>query len=344
MRLFYVLLVAAITSFPTESLSAQTSRGSLAFTTGDQYAEVPVSPMENIGEGDFTFEVWMRGQEDQPARHPTLFSNRSASSGNSGVMLFMHDLWRDSRTKIISLQLNGYNHKYVDNGTFNAGLLTGECQHIAVTKVGGAVNLYVNGQLIGSEGTSVAGSTVASGLPLRIGADRITNQPFEGNLSQLRIWNVARTAEEILATKDLVLTGEEEGLLAYYEMNDGTGQTLTDKVGDFNGILGVATEQEGIDPVWSTEDCVAAPVSAVTPFAPGSVRAYPNPAHGVVTLEHNINEPLNYSFVNGSGQVIRRGLVTAGRTEISLDGLRRGFYILQLTNRTNIFTQKLVIE
>ena len=52
---------------------------------------------------------------------------------------------------------------------------------------------------------------------------------FEGNMMEVRLWTKALTTHEIAMTHLLRLTGYERELVAYYPMNEGKGETLTDK-------------------------------------------------------------------------------------------------------------------
>jgi hypothetical protein len=45
---------------------------------------------------------------------------------------------------------------------------------------------------------------------------------FEGELDEIRTWNYARSATEIMAYKDCHLTGSETGLVSYYDFNQGS--------------------------------------------------------------------------------------------------------------------------
>ena len=58
----------------------------------------------------------------------------------------------------------------------------------------------------------------------RIGFDR----PFNGSLDEVRIWSVARTNDEIKINRGVPLIGNELGLLAYYKLDEGSGQTASD--------------------------------------------------------------------------------------------------------------------
>lgn len=110
---------------------------------------------------------------------------------------------------------------------------------MAVTFDGNDYTLYVNGELVHND-TSAAGKTPDS-QPVRwIG--RVDNS-FQGNIDEVRLWNVARTQAEIQAAMNTALTGSESGLLAYYNFDE-TGTSLTDITGSgYDGTL------HG-DPVW----------------------------------------------------------------------------------------------
>ncbi len=58
--------------------------------------------------------------------------------------------------------------------------------------------------------------------------------PF-GKVAELRIWSVALTEEEIEVNSKTLLSGNEPGLLAYYPMNEASGNTVSDKTGKGHG-------------------------------------------------------------------------------------------------------------
>lgn len=51
---------------------------------------------------------------------------------------------------------------------------------------------------------------------------------FGGMLDEVRIWNTVRTQAEIQSAMYSKLAGNESGLVAYYQMSDGSGTSLTD--------------------------------------------------------------------------------------------------------------------
>jgi hypothetical protein len=120
---------------------------------------------------------------------------------------------------------------FLDNGRLAAGhgadgftnivdptvLTPGTWYHVAVTydAASGIMNLYKNGVLVGSAPASAYTETF-----LNIGNFANANF-FEGNIDEVRIWSVARTAAEIAANVNCPLSGSEAGLIAYYNFNEG---------------------------------------------------------------------------------------------------------------------------
>ena len=65
--------------------------------------------------------------------------------------------------------------------------------------------------------------------PLFYNAPLVFGKGFNGSMLEARVWSKALTGEEIAATHLRRLTGYERGLTAYYPMNEGRGETCTDK-------------------------------------------------------------------------------------------------------------------
>ena len=60
---------------------------------------------------------------------------------------------------------------------------------------------------------------------------------FDGRISDVRFWNVARTANEIKRDKDKILTGTEPGLVGYWRLDEASGDALDSTENQNNGIL-----------------------------------------------------------------------------------------------------------
>lgn len=74
---------------------------------------------------------------------------------------------------------------------------------------------------------------------------------FHGQMTELRIWGVARSEAEIAANQRRVLSGDEPGLLAYWPTDEGTGTTILDRTGrGLHGTLHGTTWQQVTDLVY----------------------------------------------------------------------------------------------
>jgi hypothetical protein len=90
--------------------------------------------------------------------------------------------------------------------------------HLAVTYDQSQTVWYWNGAQLGNP-RAVSGVSVAD-ANFRIGS-RIDAEFFDGWIDELRIWNIARTADEIQETLNTALAGNEAGLVAYFDFTDG---------------------------------------------------------------------------------------------------------------------------
>ncbi len=105
---------------------------------------------------------------------------------------------------------------------------TGKWYHLAGTYDGGAISVFVNGVRINS--TRSSGQMYSDKSELFIGKgdpEFSFGEYLHGLLDEIRIWNVARSQKEIQATMNTPLTGKEEGLVAYWNFDDGTAKDLS---------------------------------------------------------------------------------------------------------------------
>ena len=118
----------------------------------------------------------------------------------------------------------------------------GEWIHIAVVHGEGLLRVYRNGVEVGSVPSGATTQPNTGALPiLHLGGiinNASRNWTFEGELDEVRFWNYPRSAEQINQDMFHALTGEEAGLMAYYAMSDGAGDTLTDdSLNNWTGAL-----------------------------------------------------------------------------------------------------------
>jgi hypothetical protein len=106
----------------------------------------------------------------------------------------------------------------------------------------GMLQVYKNGMEVGviPSGTTMQPNTGAHPV-LHLGGiinNSSRNWSYEGQIDEVQMWSVPRSAADIQATLYSPLTGNESGLGAYYRMSDGAGTTLTDdSLNTWDGVL-----------------------------------------------------------------------------------------------------------
>ena len=141
-------------------------------------------------------------------------------------------------------------------------LTPGAWYHVAGTYDGDTMRVYINGALRGSAG--YADGIQDSGTPLLIGS-RESDWYLAGKIDLVRVWNVARSTEEIQTNMGLVITPGTAGLMAQYAFNEGVAGeanpsilTLDDSSGNYpaKGTSRVDGLLSGFDLAGSTSNWV----------------------------------------------------------------------------------------
>lgn len=229
-----LLLWVGIAGLTPTALYAQTGQA-LSFDGGDDFVEGPKSDaLRNMTA--LTVEIWVR---------PNAVNQNYVALAYDGESFgaYRMSMVGQKTTFFIS---DGSSWQGV---TQSSTLSLNTWSHIAGVWEGGTLKVYVNGVLDATATTTITalGAGANTDHKLRIGGSGGAQIPrLSGSLDDLRIWNVARTATQIAETKDCELKGNETGLVAYYNFNQGTaGQpnsglnTLPD--GTANGRNGTLT-------------------------------------------------------------------------------------------------------
>jgi Concanavalin A-like lectin/glucanases superfamily len=123
----------------------------------------------------------------------------------------------------------------ITNGGFNVdstaylGVTSAASQwvHIAMTWDGTTLRTYVNGVArIMTTGTGGITTLATGRSPLSLGCSPFNNNCFNGLFDELRVWNVARSPAEIMASHDKALVGNEAGLVGYWKFDEAPGAAM----------------------------------------------------------------------------------------------------------------------
>lgn len=148
---------------------------------------------------------------------------------NSGHFEFMGKNYRNYQFAINS---SNRVYFYKGYGTINSysyqewqtsqTITANQWYHLAITWEGSSVKLFVNGNFVW-ETTNAVSTPIpdfhlyAFELGRRAGENAYY---FQGRMAEARLWNVARSAEEIAGNMYHSLSGDEEGLVGYWPLQD----------------------------------------------------------------------------------------------------------------------------
>lgn len=112
-----------------------------------------------------------------------------------------------------------------------------EWHHIALVRDGinGVKRAYIDGVLRMNSTMPLGDARDMSGsASFSIGSvNNGTSRTMCGNIKEVRIWDTARTTEEVVDNMNIKLTGNETGLKFYLPLNEGKGETIIDKASGF---------------------------------------------------------------------------------------------------------------
>ncbi|MCZ8227089.1 MAG: lectin-like protein [Microcystis sp. LE19-84.1B] len=244
----------------------------LSFDGGSDYVNLPASA---IG-GAITVEAWVYAKDSHRywQRIIDLGNGRINNNivlgwyGSSGQM-FMENYQGSSTIKIIT------NEIFPEN----------QWTHVAaVTNSNGNAYIYWNGQIKASGNIYPVVNTIRYNQYIGKSNWVPPDADFYGVFDEVRIWNKARTQAEIQADMNRQLTGNETGLVGYWNFNEGSGNTVTDLTNNHNnGTIYGATWTTGIVPTSTT-------------LKLGDTFSQADIDNGLLTYQHNGSETTSDNF------------------------------------------------
>jgi hypothetical protein len=198
----------------------------LSFDGDGGHVETAFHPGESSLGQQFTWEFWKRYRA---------FADNTGSSGN-----------RDTDARFYT-QLTGSEgglRTAIGDSYWTSATLeeTGKWYHIAIVFDNGEVRTYVDGDL--RDTRSNVKFSGESSSPFTIGRGHSTGRWLNGYTREHRIWSIARSQTDIHRNRYRALDGTEEGLIAYWRLDEGEGDTVHDLTGKGNhGTITGATWQ-----------------------------------------------------------------------------------------------------
>lgn len=211
---------------------ALTSQGALNFDGINDYVQTSYGGV--LGNSPRTIEAWIK--TSKPAGVQQSIVDYGEFNSPNGRRFTLNILGNPA---VLRAEIRGWGV----NGT--TVLNDGVWHHVAVTYDGTSIRLYVDCVL---EATAVPSTTVntttSTSLPpgVRIGnrsnISSTYTSYFEGDIDEVRFWNVARSASDLSTNKNGELTLISSNLTGYWKLNEASGVIASDgSFGANNGTL-----------------------------------------------------------------------------------------------------------
>lgn len=203
----------------------------------------------NLGpDSAITVEAWIRASSFGINNYDnSIVCKHSWSAGEQGYVLRCGNGQADFT--VCGKDNTGASISWVSATSPTSSMTTNTWYHVAGTYDGDSVRVYING--VQKAATSLPDGMIAGlAYPIKIGrlSDQGQSQTryFSGLIDEVRIWDRALTATEILSRYNKHIDPAlQTGLVGYWRFNDGSGTTVTDlSTSGNNGTTSGAT--------WST--------------------------------------------------------------------------------------------
>lgn len=235
----------------------------MTYDTGNDFVVVPDSNSLDLTTG-LTIEAWIK--PDIYRGLQTIVSKWRGNAPNSYIFK-AYDDWRT--TGELYFVTEGTSPNFVQYVYGNTDIPINSWTHVAATfDTTNGTRLFVNGiqdSIFSNTGTLNI-NDIALTIGCVYGSAGIPTQIFNGLIDEVRIWDYARTPQQLQDDMFYALTGNESGLRAYWNFNEGSGQVLGDLTSNLNhGRLGLTTGVDNNDPQWVLSDGQYGQVREVIP-------------------------------------------------------------------------------
>lgn len=282
----------------------------LAFDGVNDFAHSIGTQTGNFSNSDFTVEYWIK-TTSPVAYHIT---KRGACGG--GNFWSMHHGSNNNPLQLYMEINNGGSYPIVLTPVLSKPINDGRWHHIAIVRQSVRATIYVDGESV-STGTSNGVGNVSNGGYMYLGASTCGTR-INGSFDEVRLWNVARSADSINAAMRRILDPNTPGLSAYYNFDQGVGGLInynrnivfekkgvsennlnlvdfslealnTNYVQSYATVVPTQTEPTNITPTGFTLNWIAPPNGVVTNYLVD------------VSLSSNFTAPISGSPFNVSG-------------------------------------------
>lgn len=185
--------------------------GALSFDGQNDFVIIPVKPAMNVT-SNLTIEAWIKPAKSTGVQD--VVSKSAAAASNSYIFPRTINGWT---TIEFLLNINGAGWRTL-RIPYGADKLNA-WHHVAATYDGYTMRIYIDGVQSGS--LNFSGTITVNNNPLALGNQAGLGEYYGGAVDEVRIFNRALSGCEISSSMFCELSGNENGLIAYYKFNQG---------------------------------------------------------------------------------------------------------------------------
>jgi len=356
--LFQLWLISA---FAQKKDTSKLKENALNFDGIDDYVNLDILAPVLANTPEFSIEFWMKADLNNQSSsiRTSLFSINPITNNANGLLIILGGAnTQEGRLMIYDENTFGTNSDFVSN------IIIGDnqCHHIAYVRSGNIGTIYIDGLIVGTHTTTYilsANDLYSMGQEWDdLISTPLQSQFYNGDMDELRIWDIARTANEIQSNMNNELLGNEVGLVAYYNFNQGVAAgnntgitTLVDNTTNtLDGTLHSFTLSGGASN-WIVEPCPPA-ITSIDNFIAESieVKAFPNPFSESTSLlfENELNKEYDLVIYDMLGKEVKRiNNISGNNIQIHKNEIGTGIFLSCLINNKTgkcISSKKLIAQ
>lgn len=231
-----LLLLCCGVSVVTQAGSGPVSAtGNSAFNfNGSAYVEIPDAPALRLSD-NFTIEAWVYLQD---GTNETIIDKGPTYS-------YLFQIYSNEQPGLGLYANYGGTHNWVYSSAVTVPI--NQWSHVAVTfrNEANGLKFWVNGNLVSQH--TPAGALISDTGAVNIGRQEpggCNCNLLQSRLDEVRIWNSARSQDELQSTMTTEVPGSTAGLVAYWDFNNGSGTSVTNRTST-TGIDGTIINYPG---------------------------------------------------------------------------------------------------
>lgn len=228
--------LSLISVFLTLAYQSQAQR--LIFDGKDDYAFIAASNALKLNKSqDFTFEF---------------FINSGTAPKQGMSLLSIHD---GKKGIVCAIDREGIPYLLIDGKSYKPeeAVISDSCGHLVYMQKGGTLYTVIDG-VYHQMGTST--SVLSTHTDVVIGNSPNTSESFySGSIDEIRLWKTYRTDEELEIYRNECLIGNQEGLMAHWNIAETSGQFANDLVGNLHARWGNNPTIDVADPSLEESVC-----------------------------------------------------------------------------------------